>query len=74
MERSDFFKTLGALVISPLTVKGILTDNGCTNNRQQTDFSAAKLIADEDLKARTQYPLTYDECFNYTSLKTSQYR
>jgi hypothetical protein len=29
MKRTDFFKALGALIISPLAVKGLLKDNGC---------------------------------------------
>lgn len=29
MQRTDFFKALGAIIISPLAVKGLLKDNGC---------------------------------------------
>lgn len=60
MKRTDFLKTLWALVISPLAINSILKDNGCPTNRSYKD---RERIADEDLKARMQYPLTYDECY-----------
>jgi hypothetical protein len=39
MKRTDFLKTLGALIISPLAINSILKDNEYPNKRQQTDFS-----------------------------------
>lgn len=32
MKRTDFLKTLGALVIAPLAINSILKDNGCPND------------------------------------------
>jgi hypothetical protein len=47
MKRTDFFKALGALIISPLAVKGLLKDNGCP---PQHDVLP---IAKKDLKKNT---------------------
>ncbi len=68
MRRTDFFKALAGLIISPLVAISVLdtqkedaksVDKEHKDVHKSATFEQQKLIWDEDLKARTQYPFVY---------------
>ena len=70
MNRKEFFKKLGlgALVVA-VTPKALAKEDEShlftqsRGNGHILSYKDAQLIADEDLKARMQYPLTPKECY-----------